>query len=76
MAIEVDLDDPYITFEPVHASHFGVCSATLRQKFDFIGLTIQPYSPAEGRFVFARTSIQPGSYKECQGHCDHSAVLN
>ena len=65
MGYWVDLDDPYITFEP---EYIESCWALLKQLYDkgllYKGYTIQPYSPAAGTGLSSHELNQPGTYKD------------
>src|SRR5690606_20244187 len=61
----VDLDDPYITFEPKYIEtlwHY------LKELYNngllYKGYTIQPYSPAAGTGLSSHELNQPGCYRE------------
>ncbi len=61
----VDLDDPYITFEPKYIESVW---SLLKQLYDknliYKGYTIQPYSPAAGTGLSSHELNQPGTYKD------------
>lgn len=61
----VDLDDPYITFEPKYIESLW---SLLRKLYDkdllYKGYTIQPYSPAAGTGLSSHELNQPGTYKD------------
>ena len=61
----VDLDNPYITFEPEYIESLW---HLLKQLFDkdllYKGYTIQPYSPAAGTGLSSHELNQPGCYRE------------
>jgi isoleucyl-tRNA synthetase len=65
MGYWVDLDDPYITFEP---DYIESCWALLKKLYDkgflYKGYTIQPYSPAAGTGLSSHELNQPGTYKD------------
>jgi isoleucyl-tRNA synthetase len=65
MGYWVDLDDPYITFEP---EYIESCWALLKKLYDkgflYKGYTIQPYSPAAGTGLSSHELNQPGTYKD------------
>ncbi|MGI4740145.1 MAG: isoleucine--tRNA ligase [Janthinobacterium lividum] len=65
MGYWVDLDDPYITFEPAYIES---CWALLKKLYDkgflYKGYTIQPYSPAAGTGLSSHELNQPGTYKD------------
>lgn len=61
----VDLDDPYITFEP---EYIETLWSLLKRLYDkgllYKGYTIQPYSPAAGTGLSSHELNQPGTYKD------------
>lgn len=61
----VDLDDPYITFEPAYIETLW---QLLRQLYDkgllYKGYTIQPFSPAAGTGLSTHELNQPGAYRD------------
>ncbi|OGX88144.1 isoleucine--tRNA ligase [Hymenobacter lapidarius] len=65
MGYWVDLDDPYVTFEP---EYIESCWALLKRLYDkgllYKGYTIQPYSPAAGTGLSSHELNQPGTYKD------------
>ena len=65
MGYWVDLNDPYITFEP---DYIESCWALLKKLYDkgllYKGYTIQPYSPAAGTGLSSHELNQPGTYKD------------
>ncbi|MBT2556914.1 isoleucine--tRNA ligase [Hymenobacter sp. ISL-91] len=65
MGYWVDLDDPYITFEP---KYIESCWALLKKLYDkgllYKGYTIQPYSPAAGTGLSSHELNQPGTYRD------------
>ncbi|GAB3230486.1 isoleucine--tRNA ligase [Hymenobacter seoulensis] len=65
MGYWVDLDDPYITFEP---EYIETCWALLKKLYDkgllYKGYTIQPYSPAAGTGLSSHELNQPGTYRD------------
>ena len=65
MGYWVDLDDPYITFEP---EYIESCWALLKRLYDkgllYKGYTIQPYSPAAGTGLSSHELNQPGTYRD------------
>ncbi|WP_045689354.1 isoleucine--tRNA ligase [Hymenobacter sp. AT01-02] len=65
MGYWVDLDDPYITFEP---EYIESCWALLKKLYDkgylYKGYTIQPYSPAAGTGLSSHELNQPGTYRD------------
>jgi isoleucyl-tRNA synthetase len=65
MGYWVDLNDPYVTFEPEYVES---CWALLKKLYDkgllYKGYTIQPYSPAAGTGLSSHELNQPGTYKD------------
>jgi isoleucyl-tRNA synthetase len=65
MGYWVDLDNPYITFEP---EYIESCWALLKKLYNkgflYKGYTIQPYSPAAGTGLSSHELNQPGTYKD------------
>ncbi len=65
MGYWVDLNDPYVTFEP---EYIESCWALLKKLYDkgllYKGYTIQPYSPAAGTGLSSHELNQPGTYKD------------
>ncbi|UOR04850.1 isoleucine--tRNA ligase [Hymenobacter aerilatus] len=65
MGYWVDLNDPYITFEP---EYIESCWALLKKLYDkgllYKGYTIQPYSPAAGTGLSSHELNQPGTYRD------------
>ncbi|HLK98853.1 MAG TPA: isoleucine--tRNA ligase, partial [Hymenobacter sp.] len=65
MGYWVDLDDPYVTFEPAYIES---CWALLKKLYDkgllYKGYTIQPYSPAAGTGLSSHELNQPGTYRD------------
>jgi isoleucyl-tRNA synthetase len=60
----VDLDDPYITFEPQYIESLWHLLKKLYDKdLLYKGYTIQPYSPAAGTGLSSHELNQPGTYK-------------
>ncbi|MEX0883051.1 MAG: isoleucine--tRNA ligase, partial [Cyclobacteriaceae bacterium] len=61
----VNLDDPYITFEP---EYIETLWHLLKKLYDknllYKGYTIQPYSPAAGTGLSSHELNQPGCYRE------------
>ena len=61
----VDLDDPYITFEPKYIESVW---SLLKRLYDkgliYKGYTIQPFSPAAGTGLSSHELNQPGTYKD------------
>ncbi|HLU89390.1 MAG TPA: isoleucine--tRNA ligase [Cyclobacteriaceae bacterium] len=61
----VDLDDPYITFEPKYIETLWHYLKELYNKgLLYKGYTIQPYSPAAGTGLSSHELNQPGCYRE------------
>lgn len=61
----VDLDDPYITFEPNYIESLWSLLKRLYEKdLLYKGYTIQPYSPAAGTGLSSHELNQPGTYKD------------
>lgn len=61
----VDLDDPYITFEPEYIeSLWHLLKQLLEKNLLYKGYTIQPYSPAAGTGLSSHELNQPGCYRE------------
>ncbi|MGY3088496.1 isoleucyl-tRNA synthetase [Hymenobacter sp. UYAg731] len=65
MGYWVDLNDPYVTFEP---EYIESCWALLKKLYAkgllYKGYTIQPYSPAAGTGLSSHELNQPGTYKD------------
>ena len=61
----VDLEDPYITYEP---KYMETVWWLLKQLYDkkllYKGYTIQPYSPAAGTGLSSHELNQPGTYRD------------
>ncbi len=61
----LDLDNPYITFEPKYIESLW---SLLKKLFDkdllYKGYTIQPFSPAAGTGLSSHELNQPGTYKD------------
>ncbi|MGZ5210599.1 MAG: class I tRNA ligase family protein, partial [Kaistella sp.] len=61
----VDLEDPYITYEP---NYMETVWRLLKQLYDkkllYKGYTIQPYSPAAGTGLSSHELNQPGTYRD------------
>ncbi|MEB2783289.1 isoleucine--tRNA ligase [Algoriphagus persicinus] len=61
----VDLEDPYITFEPKYIESLWSLLKRLYEKdLLYKGYTIQPYSPAAGTGLSSHELNQPGTYKD------------
>lgn len=65
MGYWVDLDDPYITFDPKYMESVW---SLLKKFYDkgllYEGFTIQPYSPAAGTGLSSHELNQPGCYRD------------
>ncbi|MCF6359823.1 MAG: isoleucine--tRNA ligase [Cyclobacteriaceae bacterium] len=65
MGYWVDLDNPYITFEPKYMESVW---SLLKKFYDkgllYKGFTIQPYSPAAGTGLSSHELNQPGTYQD------------
>lgn len=61
----VDLDDPYITYEPKYMETVWWLLKQLYNKdLMYKGYTIQPYSPAAGTGLSSHELNQPGTYRD------------
>ncbi|WP_114747651.1 isoleucine--tRNA ligase [Pleomorphovibrio marinus] len=61
----VDLDDPYITFEPKYVETLWHLLKKLYEKdLLYKGYTIQPFSPAAGTGLSSHELNQPGCYRD------------
>jgi isoleucyl-tRNA synthetase len=61
----VDLDDPYITFDPKYIeSLWSLLRKLYDKKLLYKGYTIQPFSPAAGTGLSSHELNQPGTYKD------------
>lgn len=61
----VDLDDPYVTFEPEYIESLWALLKRLHTKgLLYKGYTIQPYSPAAGTGLSSHELNQPGTYRD------------
>ncbi|EOZ96555.1 Isoleucyl-tRNA synthetase [Indibacter alkaliphilus LW1] len=61
----VDLDDPYITFEPSYIeSLWNLLKRLYEKDLIYKGYTIQPYSPAAGTGLSSHELNQPGCYRD------------
>ncbi|ERM83769.1 isoleucyl-tRNA synthase [Rhodonellum psychrophilum GCM71 = DSM 17998] len=61
----VDLDDPYITFEPEYIeSVWSLLKKLYEKQLIYKGYTIQPYSPAAGTGLSSHELNQPGCYRD------------
>ena len=60
----VDLDDPYITFEPKYMESLWFLLKKLYEKgLLYKGYSVQPFSPAAGTGLSSHELNQPGTYK-------------
>lgn len=65
MGYWVDLDKPYVTYEPKYMETVWWLLARLYNKgLLYKGLTVQPYSPAAGTGLSSHELNQPGCYKD------------
>ena len=65
MGYWVDLDDPYVTFEPKYIESLWALLKKFYEKgLLYKGYTIQPYSPAAGTGLSSHELNQPGTYKD------------
>ena len=65
MGYWVDMEDPYITYEPKYMESVWWLLAQLYQKnLIYKGYTIQPYSPKAGTGLSSHELNQPGCYKD------------
>ena len=65
MGYWVDLDNPYITFQPEYIETLWYLLKQLYEKdLLYKGYTIQPYSPAAGTGLSSHELNQPGTYKD------------
>ena len=61
----VDLDDPYITYEPKYMETvWWLLKQLCDKKLLYKGYTIQPYSPAAGTGLSSHELNQPGTYRD------------
>src|SRR5690606_10646387 len=71
----VDLEDPYITYEP---KYMETVWWLLKQLYDkkllYKGYTIQPYSPAAGTGLSSHELNQPGTYRDVSDTTDVAQV--
>jgi isoleucyl-tRNA synthetase len=64
MGYWVDLDDPYITYEPKYMESLWHLLKKLHEKnLLYKGYTVQPYSPAAGTGLSSHELNQPGTYQ-------------
>ncbi len=65
MGYWVDMDEPYITYEPKYMESVWWLLGQLHQKgLMYKGYTIQPYSPAAGTGLSSHEINQPGCYRD------------
>lgn len=65
MGYWVDMDDPYITYEPKYMESVWWLLGELNKKnLLYKGYTIQPYSPAAGTGLSSHELNQPGCYRD------------
>ena len=65
MGYWVDMDDPYITFQPKYMESVWWLLKEIYQKgLMYKGYTIQPYSPKAGTGLSSHELNQPGTYQE------------
>ena len=65
MGYWVDLDNPYVTFEPQYMESLWFLLKELYKKgLLYKGYTIQPYSPAAGTGLSSHELNQPGTYRD------------
>lgn len=65
MGYWVDMDDPYITYEPKYMeSVWWLLKEIYSKKLMYKGYTIQPYSPKAGTGLSSHEVNQPGAYKD------------
>lgn len=61
----VDLDDPYVTFEPNYIeSVWSLLKKLYEKDLIYKGYTIQPFSPAAGTGLSSHELNQPGTYRD------------
>jgi isoleucyl-tRNA synthetase len=61
----VDLEDPYITYEPKYMETvWWLLKQLYDKKLMYKGYTIQPYSPAAGTGLSSHELNQPGTYRD------------
>ena len=65
MGYWVDMDDPYITYEPKYMeSVWWLLKEIYNKKLIYKGYTIQPYSPKAGTGLSSHELNQPGTYQD------------
>ena len=65
MGYWVDMDDPYITYEPKYMeSVWWLLKQIYDKKLLYKGYTIQPYSPKAGTGLSSHELNQPGTYQD------------
>src|SRR5210317_438694 len=65
MGYWVDMDDPYITYEPKYMeSVWWLLKQIYNKNLLYKGYTIQPYSPAAGSGLSTHELNQPGCYRD------------
>ena len=65
MGYWVDMDDPYITYEPKYMeSVWWLLKEIYNKKLMYKGYTIQPYSPKAGTGLSSHELNQPGTYQD------------
>lgn len=65
MGYWVDMDDPYITYEPKYMeSVWWLLKEIYTKKLIYKGYTIQPYSPKAGTGLSSHELNQPGTYQD------------
>lgn len=65
MGYWVDMDDPYITYEPKYMeSVWWLLKQIYTKKLIYKGYTIQPYSPKAGTGLSSHELNQPGTYQD------------
>ncbi|SFC93559.1 isoleucine--tRNA ligase [Algibacter pectinivorans] len=65
MGYWVDMEDPYITYEPKYMeSVWWLLKEIYSKKLMYKGYTIQPYSPKAGTGLSSHEVNQPGAYKD------------
>jgi isoleucyl-tRNA synthetase len=65
MGYWVDMDDPYITYEPKYMeSVWWLLKQIYNKKLMYKGYTIQPYSPKAGTGLSSHELNQPGTYQD------------
>ncbi len=65
MGYWVDMDDPYITYEPKYMeSVWWLLKEIYNKKLLYKGYTIQPYSPKAGTGLSSHELNQPGTYQD------------